>query len=344
MEHFKESYTHSLGGDTSIDRLYTRVKERLKDHTELFTMVNLLASDCSNLRVAMKKIVQTVLLSNKPIRNQSRVQSHDLRLVEAWIAHQRTMQKAQDVKIVLALQSIETFPSSLISDLIDALSAYSIDFRLLFSVSTALNHLQDILPARAVRKLQISRFEVDPNESTLDRIVFQQLVESPTTLRLGYDAYTSLLNDYVNATRSVDLFISGLKYSRICHFFTLPLARILYSEDLEFDARERDMIRSLQSFRQYITKCEESHDLELLRTAHATLTDDSSLQALCRKFVDDITAYKENLHTGLVLLFNVMDNVQSDLRHKGRAEVYKILLDRGLAGSSIVKELLLSIK
>lgn len=320
------------------------MKETLNDRKGLYSMVNLLASDCTNLRVTMKKVVQTIVTSHKALRNQSKIQPHDLRLVEAWIAHQSAMDDAKGIRIVLALQSIETFPSNLISDLMDTLSAYEIDFRVLFSVSTALNHLQDILPARTVRKLQISRFEVDPNESTLDRVVVQQLVEASDTLRLGYDAYMSLLNDYVNANRSVDLFISGLKYSRICHFFTLPLARILHAKEQDFSEQEYDMIRSLPSFKHYLTICEQSNELEQLKLARLALTDDSSLQDLCRKFVDDVSTYKRQLHTGLVLLFNVMDNVQSELRNKGRAEVYKVLLDRGLAGSSIVKELLLSIK
>lgn len=305
-------------------------------------MVDLFANECGNLKATMKKVVQSTISQGLPIRNKSRLQSHDPRYIEAWISHQPLIED-ESVKIVLALHDIELFSSVVVNDLIEVLLAYSIDFRMLCNVSTSLNHLQDVFLSKTIRKLRVSRFVVDPDESTLDKIVTQQLINRQHGLRLGYSAYTSLWGDYQNANRSVDLFISALKYINMCHFYTHRLATVSDSQ-YDLDQDSCDIVRSLPSFKRFVDHTMASTDIEDLKTVRNALVNDADLKHLFHDCVAKIDEYKRRLGNALEVFFIIKDASKSSVKPKSRAELYRVLLDRGLKGSNASKELLLSIK
>lgn len=306
--------------------------------------MDLAANECTNLKATLRKIVQTTIREHASIRNQSRVQNHDLRLVEAWEQHQQRTGATFPPTIAIVLRHVEAIPNRVLDDLVAALAVYAIDFRLLWNVSTSFNHLQDCLSAKTIRALTIAQFEADPNESTLEKIVSHQLIERPLGVRLGYDTYYGLWNEYQNANRSVDLFLAGLRYIRMCHHFTHELSWLSESRITKLNASELDIVRSLPSFQQAVLDGLQTEDLSLIKQFKRALSNDSAMQELFDDYVSSIEQYKHRLTNAMQVFFIVRENSKSTVRDRSRTELYKILLDRGLTNSNHVKELLMSVK
>lgn len=238
---------------------------------------------------------------------------------------------------------IERFQTVLVNQLVDVLSLYDLDFRLLCSISSALNQIQDVFLTRTIRKLHFTRFEVDSQESTLDKVVLKQLIEHAHSLRLGFEAYNAIWTDYHHSNRSVDLVVSALKYTRLCHYYTNPLAFTEDSGTQNLDKRQCDFIRGLPSFRQFVRNCE-AGSFETAKRVRLAITDDASLLDLVNTFLASIRQYKRELSHALKCFFFLKDDSQASVKTKTVAELYKILLKEGLRDSNAAKELLMSVK
>ncbi|CCG82293.1 Putative uncharacterized protein [Taphrina deformans PYCC 5710] len=323
--------------------MYKRISMSLNNDSSSIVFIDYSASDCLNLKALLKKLVQTVISSKRAIRNRSRIQNYDVRLIEAWRQHQVTEDDVSPT-IIIAIRNLEAVPSHVLDELVETLSVYSIDFRFLYNVSTSLHQLQDCLAASSIRKLSVQTFEVDFDESTLDKIVWRLLIDNPTGLRLGFDAYYSLWSDYHNAQRSVDQFLSAFKYASICHHFTHKLAWIASATDFTLNTTELEIVRSLPSFRLAVSEAQQSSDLDQIMHLKEALISDAAMQRLLTSYLGAITRYKLHLANAMQLLYIIRRYSASVAKDKSQAEIHKILLDRGLADSPIVKELLLSVK
>lgn len=330
-----------LGGDSNTDRLYRRATRDLTTSTSV--VVDLEASECNNLKSALKVVVQSTISCGSPIRNLAKLQSHDMRLVEAWQAHQRVCKGAK-MTIIIAMRHLERTSSSVLNQLVNVLSLYSLDFKFLCSISSTLNQLRDIFSIKTIRKLYVTKFEVDPKESTLEKVVMDQLIERYYGLRLGFETFNALWSDYQGAHRSVDQFVSAFKYIRVCHEYANEVTFLAETNPEQLDAAQCEKIRSLRSFRQFVHDAESSDDLRQLSQARQALMSDSALMELVGTFLLAIDTYKLKLCHAFKCFLVIKEHSKSTVKLKSVTELYRIVLQDGLHGSNTAKELLMSLR
>lgn len=341
LDHCYRTLTKS-GGESDTDRLYKHLSSKLTSNPRN-VFIDLDATDCNNLKSALRGVIQATIITQSPIKSHSKVQNHDMRLIEAWHAHQN-LAGGEKITIFVALRHIERFQRDVINQLVEHLALFDFDFRFICSISSTLGQLENVLTTKTVRKLEVHNFGIHSNEHTLDKIIMQQLIENQGGLRLGFEAYNALWTDYYTAHRSVDLFMSALKYAKICNTYTNHLASIEALSPEGFIGSQLDTIRSLPSFRQFVSDTETCDNIDRLHLVRGALETNSSMTALVRTFFTDIEEYKRKLCHAFRCFLIIKDNSKASIRARSVAELYKNLLKDGLHQSNAAKELLMSIR
>lgn len=200
---------------------------------------------------------------------------------------------------------------------------------------------------KTVKLLSISAFEVEPSESVIDKIVAQQLIDKPCRLRLSFEVYSCLLNNF-QRSNSVDGFVSALRYVRLCHSWQNPVACLSEKESVDDFELTPDMcraIRSRYSFRDWAEDQLESSSQEGIESVVKALSDDAHFTTIFRRMVRAIHEYQLHLADALQLLFVLVEHTRTDNpKVRSIAELYRLMLKQGLCNSNIVKDILLRVK
>ncbi|KAI0482807.1 origin recognition complex subunit 3 N-terminus-domain-containing protein [Xylariaceae sp. FL0804] len=244
----------------SQDLLFQQLSETLSDQADA-SVVRLRSGDATNLKAALKKIIQTVTarqLTNEEdlevaVTNDGRKFLHyDL---EGLRVH---LQSSPLHHVVVAFQDSEAFDSGLLSDLIPLLSTWldRIPFAFLFGVATSVDLFEARLLKSTCQCLYGDQFDVEQSASTVDRIFKAAVAHLDAPLRLGPGLIGSLLERQHDQVVSIPLFVSSLKYAYMCHFYANPLT-ILLSHDLDMGLLQKEhleAVRCLSSFRGAVEK------------------------------------------------------------------------------------------
>ncbi|ORY87964.1 origin recognition complex subunit 3 N-terminus-domain-containing protein [Protomyces lactucae-debilis] len=327
---------------SNLARAFVQLEERVfasKKQPCALTVLN--ASDCTQLRLTMKKLVSSTLAQGKTVTNDTGVQSHDIRLLKVWHEAQR-----EPLPIVVAIPNLEGFAPGLVTELIQHFSTEEdLDIRFMLGVPTSFGQYQTAISTASIRLLDVERVSLDSDQQAVEKIIFTHLIESDNTLRLGFDAYQVLRSHFQHSTRSLEQFVAGLRYQLLCFFYSNELAHLVREPQhlVEMSAEDRRLVCQLPSFREHIKALVGSKKLPSLHRAEALLSnDDEALRKLCLDAVDSIASYKANLH----VVFRVWDILRSltSAQRFSFPDSYGVLLERGLATSSITKESLISLK
>ncbi|KAK1690704.1 origin recognition complex subunit [Colletotrichum godetiae] len=268
---------------SSQDLLFEQLSETLEDNTRS-KFVRLKSSEASNLKAALKKIIEDATsrgsLNDEDVETTSgqdgrKYLNYDLEGLYAF----STAQKCDH--IFVSFQDSEGFDSALLSDLIILFNSwrFKIPFTLLFGIATSVELLQARLLKSACQHLYGAQFDVVQTGAILEQIFKPTIAGSDAALTLGENLLQSFVERQQDQVASIQSFIASFKYAYMCHFYANPLS-VFAVEDDEMNSElvqdeHIESIRSLPSFRREVEKAVEAKDLRLARSL---LEDDDMLR------------------------------------------------------------------
>ncbi|TDZ27022.1 Origin recognition complex subunit 3 [Colletotrichum orbiculare MAFF 240422] len=267
----------------SQDLLFEQLSETLQESTRS-KFVRLKSSEASNIKAALKKIVEDATSSGSLDDEDAEVAfgddgrkylNYDL---EGLYAFSKT-QKCHHMFV--AFQDSEGFDSGLLSDLITLFNSWrpKIPFTLLFGVATSVELLQARLLKSACQHLYGAQFDVVQTGTILEQIFKPAVAASDVTLFVGPNLVRSIVERQQDQVASIQSFVASIKYAYMCHFYANPLS-LFGSADDEMNSElvqdaHLEALRSLPSFRREVEKAVDAGELRLARSL---LEDDDLLQ------------------------------------------------------------------
>ncbi|KAJ0330382.1 hypothetical protein COL5a_003445 [Colletotrichum fioriniae] len=254
------------------DLLFEQLSETLEENTRS-KFVRLKSSEASNLKAALKKIIEDATSRGSP--------------------------DDDDVEIASGQDDSEGFDSALLSDLIILFNSWrpKIPFTLLFGIATSVELLQARLLKSACQHLYGAQFDVVQTGAILEQIFKPAIAGSDAALTLGENLLQSFVERQQDQVASIQSFIASIKYAYMCHFYANPLSVFAVEDDEMNSELVQDVhiesIRSLPSFRREVEKAVEAKDLRLARSL---LEDDD----LLREKIFDIPEKKREWVTRLL--------------------------------------------
>ncbi|KAK1514327.1 origin recognition complex subunit [Colletotrichum costaricense] len=328
---------------SSQDLLFEQLSETLEGNTRS-KFVRLKSSEASNLKAALKKIIEDATsrgsLDDDDVEIASgqdgrKYLNYDLEGLYAF----STAQKCDH--IFVSFQDSEGFDSALLSDLIILFNSWrpKIPFTLLFGIATSVELLQARLLKSACQHLYGAQFDVVQTSAILEQIFKPTIAGSDAALTLGENLLHSFVERQQDQVASIQSFIASIKYAYMCHFYANPLSVFAVEDDEMNSELVQDVhiesIRSLPSFRREVEKAVEAKDLRLARSL---LEDDD----LLREKVFDIPEKKREWVTRLLRslkLIQATGLVQDDF-----SSMYMKAVAEGISPSSDGWDIVESIK
>ncbi|MCJ1391720.1 hypothetical protein MMC18_004585 [Xylographa bjoerkii] len=310
-------------------------------------IVPVAASQCANLKSALKTIIQEATKENvssidedlQDDRQGARLLNYDLQIVHEYVL------KHLIIRVVLWFHSSESLDGIVLADLIEVLSSWQgrIPFILVFEIGTSIDLFQEKLPRATIQRLQGTSFETKDAAETLE-LMFRTVTgpDESRSLYIGAGLLKMFLDRQMEHVQSVQTFIQSLKYTFMTHFFVNALSWILHPSPASttLQAEHYEAIRNLPSFRRLV---EDLIKEKQFVKAKRLLDTDHILQEMTRQLFRDGSKSMEHL----VEAMEILNIIQSSIPSKALIPWSKLYL-KGIAGdladSSILRETLLSVK
>ncbi|KAI8269872.1 Origin recognition complex subunit 3 [Colletotrichum sp. SAR 10_98] len=328
----------------SQDLLFEQLSETLQETTRS-KFVRLKSSEASNIKAALKKIVEDATSRGSLDDEDAELAFEGRKYLNYDLEGLYVFSKTQQCDhIFVAFQDSEGFDSALLSDLITLFNHISswrpkIPFTLLFGVATSVELLQARLLKSACQHLYGAQFDVVQTGTILEQIFKPTIAATDAALTLGPNLLHSLLDRQQDQVASIQTFVASIKYAYMCHFYANPLS-VFSLEDDEMNSElvqgdHLEAFRSLPSFRREVENAVEAKDLRLARSL---LEDDD----LLRERIFDIPDRKREWATGLLRslkLIQATGAVQDDF-----SQMFMKAVSDGIALSSESWDIVESIK
>ncbi|KAL8796733.1 MAG: hypothetical protein Q9195_001123 [Heterodermia aff. obscurata] len=330
---------------TNQSSLTDAITQQIRTNEDI-VVVSLLSTQLPNLKTALKYVNQQATSqfdgnSDTNWTQRGQYLNYDLQMLHDCIQTQKIR------KVVLYLRDSEGFEESLLSDLIDTFSSWMdrIPVVLIFGIATSIDLFQERLSQATLSLLQATPFEI--NQLDVD-ILFKTIMTPvrPPGLWLGPSLSRSILQRHAEFVQTTNDFARSMKYLYMTHFFSNPLSILTMTSD-DVDTLESflqhehfEAIRTLPSFRSYAKKLMDAGDIDSVRSL---LDDDRALFDAVRT---NLKLSKNSLHEVMASI-EVLRTVQSTISLKKNAtwsELYILAMSGELDDSSLVREVLLSVK
>ncbi|KAI4596111.1 hypothetical protein KJ359_005615 [Pestalotiopsis sp. 9143b] len=255
----------------SQDLLFEQLSENLQEEADA-KVVRLRSADASNLKAALKKIINDVTaraaegdddLEIAVGRDGRRYLNYDL---EAMHSYLKASPKSH---IIICFQDSEAFESRLLTDLILLFSSWlnRIPFGVLFGIATSVELFQARLLKSTCLRLYGDQFDVEQSTSVVEKIFKTAVAHLEAPLRLGPSFMQSLLERQKDQVAGIPMFVNSLKYAYMCHYYANPLS-VLLSDELNDESVTKEtleLVRTLPSFRAYIESTLKEGDVKQVR-------------------------------------------------------------------------------
>ncbi|CAK7215277.1 Origin recognition complex subunit 3 [Sporothrix curviconia] len=316
-------------------------------------IVRLRAAEATNLRAALKTIVQVASSSGASTAdsnangdgedvvapNSSKYLSYDLEAVATVISSDSSATTSS--RIVVAFEDSEAFDAALLADLLSFLHSWldRIPFVLLFGVATSVDLFQARLPKQAAHRLTAAQFDVAPSSAVLDRLVRRAVAAADVPLRIGPSLLRSLAERQDEQVTGVSVFVNSLKYAYMCYFYANPLSVFLQDIGNSNSTTAQDAflqnpdylaaIRQLPSFRRHVERLVgEGH----IDAARQLLSDGDDQQQYLRQAVAEQLQYQRNWNKRLARALQVA-SASGVFANESFTELYITALEDRRGGS-----------
>ncbi|KAH9242953.1 hypothetical protein K456DRAFT_1767418 [Colletotrichum gloeosporioides 23] len=325
----------------SQDLLFEQLSETLQETTRS-KFVRLKSSEASNIKAALKKIVEDATSRGSLDYEDAELAFEGRKYLNYDLEGLYVFSKTQQCDhIFVAFQDSEGFDSALLSDLITLFNSWrpKIPFTLLFGVATSVELLQARLLKSACQHLYGAQFDVVQTGTILEQIFKPTIAATDAALTLGPNLLHSLVDRQQDQVASIQTFVASIKYAYMCHFYANPLS-VFSLEDDEMNSElvqgdHLEAFRSLPSFRREVENAVEAKDLRLARSL---LENDELLW----ERIFDIPDRKREWATGLLRslkLIQATGAVQDDF-----SQMFMKAVSDGIALSSESWDIVESIK
>lgn len=319
-------------------------KRTTKNGSRVF--VSLSAASASNLKAALKIIIQKATSQNEGLDEDDEVQAHgkapkllnyDLQILCDHVRERNLNQ------IVLSIEDTEAFNSDLLSEVIEILGCWQdrIPFVLMFSIATSLDFLQQRLSRDAVKYLAGRMFDMAPAGEEFERVL-DAITGPGVSVWMGSNLLASALerqNDYIQSTSS---FVQAIQYAYMSCYYANALSIFLDSTTrLKNVPKDHfDAARNTQSFRTY---CQSLLDDGKVKAVRELLVSDEAVFGL---LMEKVYTGREDLHSiriATVLIECLLKQLQGQQQPAG-SRLYLQAMSGKLHGSSLYRSMLLSMR
>ena len=333
---------------TASGSLFPVISASLRGSPEA-VIVNVPASQCTSLKVALRSIIQLATQQDHDesdderatsARRGPRLLNYDLQLLYDW-TRQRSLQR-----VILFFQGCESIDVGVLAELIDILDSWQdrIPFVLVLEVATSLELFESQLPRQTLGLLEATVFEAKTATDVLD-VLFRAAIEPDPEgthqLWLGSATSKLLLDKQTEHAQSAGAFISSLKYMHLMHFFSNPLSIMLASEPhMELSKGQCRVVRDLPSFQKHARDLlDEGDDAEAAQLLKSNPYLESVTPSLLQKSAMSLVSLYDALE--VLSIIHATTGSKTPLTW---SSLYIKAMAGELAESPLVRELCLSVK
>ena len=308
--------------------------------------VSLAAASATNLKAALKAIIQKATSQNEGLDEDEEVQTHEkgpkLLNYDLQILHDYVCDRKVD-QVVLSIEDTEAFNSELLSELFEVLGCWHdrIPFVLLLSIGTSLDFLQQRISRDVVKCLAGRMFDVAPAAEEIER-VFDVVTGLEVSIWMGPSLMSGLLERQSDYIQGIDGLVHAVQYAYMSCYYANALSIFLdpdtRHEDVSKDHYEA--VRNTQSFREY---CRALLDAGDAKTVRQLLDSNETLHILLN---DKIASGREalgSIKTATTVIYGLLGSLQSQ-QQPPRSKLYMQAMSGKLEGSSLLRSMLLSIR
>lgn len=351
-------------------RLFAQIYKRVEQQPTAF-LVSLSSKDCPNLKMALKKIVAKITEDNEEpadleegdIRFDRRLR-YDLDILAEWCRKQVKsndhVQSIDDIRIVVSIEDADTFDISILSGLINMIQSYidQIPFKLMLSVATSLEVFQGKLSRSSIRQMAGTSIQAEIRNGiskVLEISMFRFTHNS--TLLLGPNLFTALVNRQTQSMESIDAFTSSLKYVYMSHFYSNPFIVVLNSpewtgnyDDISLEQQQQQSslktllsprhlkaIRLLNSFRRSVETAASASKYDDVKQL---LANDEFLLTEVSNAIIGFNNYVIALNTILEIIMLLQNWLGLEKHHVSKLQLYPLAITGQLANESIINIIL----
>ena len=336
----------SAGPDAASQHQIVQQLQKRTGEKGRHCFLSLSAASASNLKAALKTIIQRATAQNEGLDEDDEIQPHikgpkllnyDLQILCDFVRERRLDQ------VVLSVEDTEAFNGELLSELIEILGCWHnrIPFVLLFNVATSLEFLQERLSREAVKCLAGKMFDVAPAAEEIERVL-DALTGPEASVWIGPNLLVDLLERQTDYIQGIESLVRAVQYVYMSCYYANALSIFLDTrvqmKDVPKDHFEA--ARSTPSFRVHCRTLLDQGDAKKVRE----LLD--SDQALLSMIKDKIFLGFESLrsiHFATTLTQSLLKTLPGQPQ-PAQSKLYLQALSGKLKGSSMLRSMLLSIR
>ncbi|EXJ57151.1 hypothetical protein A1O7_07496 [Cladophialophora yegresii CBS 114405] len=299
--------THLLVASATAQHEFQQAMERRMQDTAYNNdvMVSLQPTHCSNLQTALKTIIKASIAGHRGEEAYADFLAVNKALIpmnfDLELLH-RCVQQDKIERILISVADIETFDTTVLSELISTFHSWSdrIPFMLFVGISTTTGLFESRF-SRATISLLDTHFVATnasgASESTLFNMYETLQHDSATQIFLGPSIVNGLAELAEAQSTTPDTLVRALKYAYMSHFFANPLSAldVQFKGDTQWDPAICNAIRSLPAFKNLCEPLARG-DRTQRQNARELLTSDESLR---REAEAAIPAGQDYMHSCL---------------------------------------------
>ncbi|MCJ1310954.1 hypothetical protein MMC25_004623 [Agyrium rufum] len=326
--------------------IYEKVAEQMSRSGDSIA-INLTASDCSNLKSALKAVnlkgTEQIEEGDDDVEDmkpskRTRLLNYDLQILYDHI------QRYGIEKVLISFQSSEAIDGNVLADLIDVFRSWKdrLPLVLLFEVATSTENFQQKLPQSILRHLTGTEFETMDAEESLE-LIFRAVTapDVERSLWLSPALSKTLLDRQTQNIQSAQALIESCKYALMMHFFANPLS-VLYDATIVPEALQTEhlvAVRALGSVQRYM----ESLAAERPKEAAALQQDNVLLAKSISQLLKSSRESIENLLRALDV-YSQIQSYTSESPPTPWADLYIQGMSATLTDSSSLRQALISVR
>lgn len=337
----------SAGRDAATQQGLVEKLKQSDSGEEARAFVSLAAASASNLKAALKIIIQKATAQNVGLDEDEDLQissskgpkllNYDLQILCDHVKERNLSQ------IVLCIEDTEAFNSDLLSDLIEILGCWNdrIPFVFLLSVATSLDFLQQRISRDAVKCLAGRMFAVAPSEDEIERVM-DAITGHETSIWLGPSLLSAVLERQSDYIQSIDGFREAVHYAYMSCYYANALS-IFLGGDAKLKDIPKDHFEAARNTQSFRTHCRALLDQSNGEAVRELLDSDAELLHLLSQSIQQGFEALRSLRAATILVADLLKHLQGQPKPV-RSKLYLQALSGKLQGSSLLRSMLLSIR
>ncbi|KAJ3300169.1 hypothetical protein HK104_003779 [Borealophlyctis nickersoniae] len=309
------------------DLVFSQIATKLSNEAG-HLVATLPSKDCPTLKSAIKNLIEQFLGLERDVKDDdvdevsgnwlsasfksAKLPNYDMQILDGWFR-----QLKNPGNLVIIIPDFEAFDAEVLQDLITICSEYQdrLPIVMVLGIATFIEALHQSLPRAVLSLVRTETFKLRNATDCVNSIVEEIFVKNLSNLKLGFEPYKLLIENFQLHTLSVGAFVRGIHYAFMDHYYSSPLSVLTDVDDANAKLETTGIlteehaieIRMLKSFRRYIESIEETEPLD----ARKLLLDDKHLFKCLPKFIAELRKYHSRYQSAFSCLLVLQTSVKS---------------------------------